>query len=735
MNGLLSLIVGVLATQPAWQTPAAPVGTAVVAQAQAQNPPQNPPPQNPPPPEPGYKETVVVSASKTEQRLVDAPATMSVIGERQLSVAPTSNYADLLRAVPGVNITQISARDVNVTSRGAASSLATSQLAVVDGRSLYQDFFGFTMWDFMPADLDEIKQIEAIRGPASAVWGANALNGVINVITKSPREMEGESLTIGVGTFGREVNDNGADNGSLFYVRGLHAQAVNDRWAYKISAGTYNSDAFARPVGRIPGGTGTYPPYTNTGTSQPKFDTRVDYDFPDGVRKLQLSGGVAGTDGVMHTGIGPFDIAGGATMGYWKATYLRQAFKLQAFMNFLNGDATNLVSVDTSGQPITLDFNTKTFDVELGDTRVLAARHVVTYGGNVRVNRFHLDIAPGETGRTEGGGYVQDEIIVNDQVRVVAGARVDKFSSIDNAVFSPRVALVLKPRPGHSVRVSYNRAFRAPSAVNNNLDITLATPIPLAQINAAFGNAVYLLPTVALGNPDLTEERIDTFEIGYTGNVGDRALVSAAWYYNDFSDEIFFTQTGEYGPFPPPPGFPGLGPFSPAQVWGGVYQSGIRFPSEYTYLNLGTVKSKGLELGLDALLTSEVSGFVNYSFQPEPTPEFPGLTPTEALAEINIPARHLFNIGATYSGPRAFGTLSVSHSSEAFWQDVLDARFHGITKPYTLVNLTAGMKFQGGRYSAALKITNLANQDVQQHVFGDVMKRTVIGEVKVRLNR
>jgi hypothetical protein len=98
---------------------------------------------------------VVVSASKVEQQLVDAPATMTVIGPRALEVAPSTNYADLLRNVPGLNITQISARDVNVTSRGATGSLATSQLAVLDGRSLYQDFFGFVMWDFMPADHED----------------------------------------------------------------------------------------------------------------------------------------------------------------------------------------------------------------------------------------------------------------------------------------------------------------------------------------------------------------------------------------------------------------------------------------------------------------------------------------------------------------------------------------------------------------------------------------------------
>jgi outer membrane receptor for ferrienterochelin and colicin len=280
----------------------------------------------------------------------------------------------ILRAVPGLNITQLSARDVNVNSRNATSSLATAQLTVVDGRSVYQDFFGFTMWEFVPSNLDEIKQIEAIPGPASAVWGANAMNGVINVITKSPREMLGTTVTFGAGSMNREVNGDGASRGSLFYVRGTFADAVNERWSYKISAGGSTMDAFARPTGLIPnGGTTSYPNYVNEGSTQPKLDVRVDYDFAEPGRKLTFAGGTAGTDGMMHTGIGPFRIHSGATMSYWKAAYTKNAFKLQAFMNFLHGEATNVVSVDPSGNPIGLDFDTTTTDVEIGDSRILAA--------------------------------------------------------------------------------------------------------------------------------------------------------------------------------------------------------------------------------------------------------------------------------------------------------------------------------------------------------------------------
>jgi iron complex outermembrane receptor protein len=168
---------------------------------------------------PSFEEQVVVTASRAEEQLVNAPATVSVITTQTIENSPATNVGDLLRAVPGINVTQVSARDINITTRGATSTLATSQLALVDGRSIYLDFYGMVMWDFVPANPHEIKQIEIIRGPASAVWGANAMTGVVNVITKSPRELAASrptSITIGAGGFSRNAQGVDRDAGSLF---------------------------------------------------------------------------------------------------------------------------------------------------------------------------------------------------------------------------------------------------------------------------------------------------------------------------------------------------------------------------------------------------------------------------------------------------------------------------------------------------------------------------------------
>ena len=200
-------------------------------------------------------EEVVVTATKGESELVNAPATMSVISNDVIEASPAQNYGDLLRSVPGVNVIQMSARDINLTSRQGTSTLSNSQLALLDGRSIYLDFFGLILWDFVPSNATDIKQIEVVRGPASAVWGANALTGVVNIITKSPRELAaggGTNVTLTAGTFDRKTEARDMSSGTSYGAAISLARAPNDRFSYKLSAGYYNSDPYPRPAAPVP---------------------------------------------------------------------------------------------------------------------------------------------------------------------------------------------------------------------------------------------------------------------------------------------------------------------------------------------------------------------------------------------------------------------------------------------------------------------------------------------------
>lgn len=679
------------------------------------------------------QELMVVTASRMETPLINAPATMSVLSSDTIESSPAQNYGDLLRSVPGLNVIQMSARDINLTSRQATSTLATSQLALLDGRTIYQDFFGFVLWDVLPVNFDEIKQIEVIRGPASAVWGANAQTGVINIITKSPREMAGTNLTFTASVFDRTVKG-GPDlgQGGAFGGNIMQAGVINDVWSYKVSGGYFDSDPYARPAGVIPASTvpntdiptGGFPysavAFQNSGTTQPKFDIRFDQELGRD-SKLTYAGGFAGTQGIIHTGIGPFDIQSGTDMGYGKVNYTHGDFHLNFFANILDGDAINLLTAGADGKPIDFVFKNQTYDVEAGHSIMVHGNNMISFGGNFRRNNFDLSIAPLGDNRNEAGGYIQDEIFT-DKFRFVIGGRVDKFSVLDKAVFSPRLTFMYKPTPEHAFRVSYNEAFRAPSLVNNFLDVTIITAVFNPAVLGIPGPPIPIL-TDATGNQNLVQESTRAYEVGYTGQF-DRTTVSASYYVNDTDNSINFTAVGAYTAANPPPGW-----YLPPQILTLLAQNGVVFPSNFTYLNLGPIRNQGIELGLDQVVNDRISFNVNYSYQKDPT-ILDDANPFPAQ-ELGFPSNNRFNAGVNYNDSRFLASASVNYASDAFWTDVLDARFWGPTDAYTMVNCAFGVHWLDGRVTTTVKVNNLLNEEILQHIFGDVIKRNITFEAKL----
>ena len=716
-------------------------------------------------------ETVVVSATKTNTSLIDAPATMSVITNAELKASPAQNYADLLRQLPGVNVIQMSARDVNITSRQATGSLANTELVVLDGRSVYLDFFGIVLWDLMPQNMSDIKQIEVIRGPAAAVWGANALTGVINIITKTPREAQGSEVTFTGGFMSRDAGSKtGQGAGGLGGANASFADAPNDTWSYKVSAGYFKSAAFPRPTGQIPlitdprdpagkltvggavypsDGTGAFgTAFTNRGANEPKFDARVDQELGKNGR-LTYEGGVAGTQGLIYTGVGPFDIQSGSYLGFGRVNYERNALKVNFFTNVLHAEAPNLLFPDAStGQALQMNLTTKTYDFEVGNAAPVGTKNVVSYGGNIRRNNFAITLAPTAQDRSESGGYVQDEIFLK-YVRLNIGGRVDKFGNLDNAFFSPRLSANFKLAPEHSLRVSFNRAFKSPSVVNNYLSAMIVSPQDLSKlapllpaplrglVAAPFPlvvNAVGSeLPIGGLAQPKLTEESLTAYEIAYTGTLMEKTTIGASFYVNDLNHSINFVQLptsqDPYTAASPPRGWQ-----LPPSILTSMAQLGIFLPrTAFTYQNLGPLRQKGVELSLDHRVDRHLSLFANYSWQgtPEiltqanPADQYP-------TGELAYPPTNRFNAGFNADYGRVLGNLSMNYSDKAFWSDVLTASYAGYTDSYTMVNGTLGARWMHGKLTTSVKVTNLFNQDIQQHVFGDILKRMVVFEARIK---
>ena len=706
-----------------------------------------------------FDEVISVTASKYEQRLNEVPAAISVLDERTLQELPADDYGDLLRNVPGLNVSQISARDIQITGRTASGSLSTSELVMLDGRTLYLDFFGFVMWDYVPMDTNELKQIEVVRGPGSAVWGANAMSGVINLITKTPREMQGTSVTLGGGDFGTLF-------GNL-----THAGAT-ERYGYKISGGYYEQDAFNRPTGVIPGTVGptnplgtTYPPFQNQGTRQPKANLRFDFD-----QNLDSTWGIdvgyAATDGIMHSGIGPFDISSGASMSSVKVNWSKRAARATFFVNLLDGDASNLLSRDLNRQPIQFAFASDTYNLDFSNTKILGESNILTFGGTARTNEFDLSIAPQGDSRDEYGVFLQDEILIGDKARWLIGARLDDIDPIGSVV-SPRTSLLISPTPNHTFRVSFNRAFRAPSMINNFLKVTIINEVgPLApgfppgipvDPNDVLAGLVAaglvppgvpcqfvlttctpffynIFPVDALGNPRATEEQLDAFEVGYVGQFDNGTTFTVSVYRNETTDAIDFFQRGSYTSLNPPRNWPLalLGatpiPLFPAQLNG-------LLPSEFSYRNIGEIVDEGVEVSLAGRPSGSFSWFLNYSYQAEP--ETTGIA-QETLPNgtvrnpINSPPQNRVNAGFSYSGDRYFFSANANYQDEAFWTDVLDARFWGPTDAFTQVNMSAGLRFGEDASTLSVNVQNVFDEDILQHVFGDLIEQKITAQLLFR---
>jgi iron complex outermembrane receptor protein len=692
--------------------------------------------------------------------VINSPAAVSVISSEAIASASDRSFGELLRTVPGVNAVRTSTREYNVTSRQSTSTLSNSQLVLVDGRSIYLDFIGTILWDMIPIDPADIEQIEVVRGPASAVWGANAFTGVVNVITRSPLASEGSSIQLNLSQFGRDAGSSvGKGPGMAYGGTTTISRALSERFAYRVSGGYSVSEPLARPAGILPlvphplepgtlVGGGELPAddeseagdFRNRGTTQPRMDLRFDHVVGPG--RLTYSGGVAGTDGIVHSGIGPFNLERGSYLGYARVSYARGTFRTSAFVNLFGSRAPNLLLVGPDDERLRLRAQTGTYDVDVSHSRLIGSRHILTYGGNARRDTFNVTLAPNAKDRTEIGAYVQDEIYIDrvgdgSEFRFALGTRVDRFGNISSPVLSPRLSATWKPAPNQSLRFSINRAFRSPSVINNYLDAVVLRPIDLKALlpglSGEYAAAVeedFKLQQRVLGNRSLRQESLTSYELGYTAAFRGRTVLGINVYVNDTDDNINFARLADrfdpYTASDPPPGWPLPPSFLSDLATRGVFLG----RTANQFMNLGPIRHKGVELFVEHRFSDVLTGFLNHSWQPEPR-VLPATVPFPRI-EITLPPRNRVNAGVHWTGQRFVGSFSMNHAERAFWVDVLPHDFDGYSPAYTTFNASFGAQWAGGKVVTTLRATNLLNAEVVHHDFGDILKRTLTAEVRFR---
>jgi outer membrane receptor protein involved in Fe transport len=275
--------------------------------------------------------------------------------------------------------------------------------------------------------------------------------------------------------------------------------------------------------------------------------------------------------------------------------------------------------------------------------------------------------------------------------------------------------------------VSYSRAYRAPSMFQNFLDTTVVNRVNLGLINPALNGQSYFFPIHGLGNTELEPQTLNAYEASYSATLlKGRAHATAAYYMTDSKDDMILTQTGSYTTQAPPPNWPLPGFILNGLIAANAFGPGLGLPSVLSFQNLGEVRNQGFETSVDTQVNRYVSAFGNYSWQKKPVPK------DFDISKINLPPTNRANAGVNLDYQRFLGDVSVQYTSKAYFRDVLDATYAGFTKPFTVVNVGGGVRLAGEKAVFLVKIRNLANEAVQNHLFGDLLKRQIVAELRLK---
>jgi outer membrane receptor for ferrienterochelin and colicins len=460
-------------------------------------------------------EIVVEGASRAPERITEAPAAISVVPQEVLQNASVTGQAPLaLQTIPGVDLTQSGVNDFNVNARGFNSTLNRRVLVLQDGRDLAIAFLGSQEWNGLTQPLEDLGKVEMVRGPGSALYGANAFSGVVNITTPTAREVLGNRLTVAGGeleTFrmdGRHASVF-ADGRLGFRVNGgeNHASVFADgRLGFRVNGGYNRSDTYSRSRTRLDG-TSLQEEYdeatdepvpvnrevlplagqTVDATGNPVGDRdplenaygagRLDYYLDNG-SVLSVDGGAAQVQNeIFVTGIGRVQVRK-AIKPYVRAAWAADRFNVFGFWN----SRTSLDPQFSLNSGRALEERSDIFHIE-GQTNFnfQEERGRVIVGSSARNTKVNtsgtlMNLVNDDRNDNLYSAYGQVEYRIVPQVRVVGALRFDDGDLIEGQV-SPKAAVVYSPNESHSFRFSVNRAFQTP----NYSEFFLQVPVAAAS--------------------------------------------------------------------------------------------------------------------------------------------------------------------------------------------------------------------------------------------------------------
>jgi iron complex outermembrane receptor protein len=431
----------------------------------------------------------ITAASRREQRVEDVPAAVFVLTQDDIRRSGMRTLPELLRLVPGVQVAQLTSSNWAISIRGFNDQFSNKLLVLIDGRSIYKRAFSGTFWDAEALLIDSIDRIEVVRGPGASAWGANAVNGVINIVTKPARDSRGLLVRLAGGGFDRAqaaVRYGGAVKGADY--------RVYSQWT-------------ARGDTQLGG--------TNPGDHWQAFTSGARLDWTRGPHEWTIDGGVRSGDGRTM-----WRLPGTAVPDLSPRTDVSSSFRAGNALGrwTRRADDGSTLQVQSSVAVLRRTDITSlaedTFDADAQYHRVIARRHDVVVGGGYRYtamtigDSFAVSFAPPGPNAAVTSLFAQDDITLAHGLNLTLGSRFE-YDTVSGSGLQPTARLMWAPAPNHHLWLAASRALRTPSLADVSVTVrAIAIPGPVTTVIGT------------LGNPDYTAEVLNDLEAGYRLELG-----------------------------------------------------------------------------------------------------------------------------------------------------------------------------------------------------------------------
>jgi iron complex outermembrane recepter protein len=438
----------------------------------------------------------ITSVSKQPQALSTAPAAIYVITHDDIVRSGATSIPEILRLAPNLQVAETSPSNYIITARGFsgnsnAQNFSDKLLVLIDGRSVYNPLFSGMYWDMQDVLPEDIERIEVISGPGATLWGANAVNGVINIVTRKSSDTQGGVIELGAG--------NQETSASLQY-----GGRITDDATYRAYVKAFRDSSFETSSGAS----------AQDGWGKPQAGFRVDWN--PSADQITFQGDIYHGDEEQPASPDQW-ISGGNLQASWQRD-LGGGSSLQVMAYY---DRVERLSDGDGG------FALNTYDLEFQHDFTLGSWNKIVWGAGERiadyniVNRLSsassLIFAP-DTGQLSlTDFFAQDQISLADDFDLTAGLKLE---------YDPYSGLTPMPNLRATWRATDNAMFWA--AVSR----AVRSPTPFdTDVEEKLGSSVFLI-----GNPDFLPEKLTAYEIGYRGELSSRATLSVSAFYNSYDD-------------------------------------------------------------------------------------------------------------------------------------------------------------------------------------------------------